>query len=130
MDLSSLISTTATKMKMKTTTMETERYHVSKIKQSNLTMAAQGFRSEASSRRSASADASSDKRYAGNANDYTPFDPTSVDYHGMNFQKNHCYVFTEGDNITVGIQRFVSNDSAQCIVIEKFDNTLLQQSMP
>ena len=115
---------------------EIERYHISKIKQSKLTMSTQGFRCQAAAMSNGSTDtdtdtadeaaaAGSDKSKHGTSlEDHTPFDPSSIEYQNKTFHTNHCYTLKEGDAI-VGIKHFTSKDTAHCVLIVRFEDTLL-----
>ena len=115
---------------------EIERYHISKIKQSKLTMATQGFRCQATAMSNGStndddmteddaATAGSNKAKHGTSlEDHTPFDPSSIEYKDKIFHINHCYTLKEGDAI-VGIKHFTSKDTAHCVLIVRFEDTLL-----
>ena len=110
-----------------------ERYHISKIKQSKLTMATQGFRCQAMSNGSADTDidtadddaaGSNKSKHSHSLEDHTPFDPSSIEYENKTFHTNHCYTLKEGDAI-VGINHFTSKDTAHCVLIVRFEDTLL-----
>ena len=99
---------------------ELEKSHVSLIKQSKLTMAAQGFRSQLNT--------GSKEQIAATRSCETnrpPFDPLFVEYRGKTFQKNHCYVLRGSNAIIMGIQCFVSSNTAKCIMIARFEDTFL-----
>lgn len=99
---------------------ELEKSHVSLIKQSKLTMAAQGFRSQLNS--------GSKEQIAATRSCETnrpPFEPLFVEYRGKTFQKNHCYVLRGSNAIIMGIQCFVSSNTAKCIMIARFEDTFL-----
>ena len=110
---------------------EIKHYHVSKIKQSKLAMVAQGFQCQATNKQSIN-DANDEESVDANRSsstretDHTPFDPSSVEYRGKNFQQNRCYVLKlrDGDAI-VGIKYFVSEDTAHCILVAPFGDTFL-----
>lgn len=108
---------------------EIERFHVSKIKDSKLAMVTQGFRCQANVRRSSAADGddnnNKDHATTTSENINTLFDPFLVKFRGKTFRKNHCYILKDGDVVTVGIKRFLTNDTAQCVLIVKFDDTIL-----
>ena len=112
---------------------EIERYHISKIKQSKLTMATQGFRCQAMSNGSTDTDTdtaddnatgSNKAKHGTSLEDHTPFDPSSIEYENKIFHTNHCYTLKEGDAI-VGIKHFTSKDTAHCVLIVRFEDTLL-----
>lgn len=114
---------------------EIERYHISKIKQSKLTMATQGFRCQATANvvmtdidtdmADDTATGSNNKAKHGTSlEDHTPFDPSSIEYQNKTFHTNHCYTLNEGDAI-VGIKHFTSKDTAHCVLIVRFEDTLL-----
>lgn len=99
---------------------ELEKSHVSQIKQSKLTMAAQGFRSQLNS--------GSKEQIAVIGSCETnrpPFDPLIVEYRGSTFRKNHCYVLRGVNAIIMGVQCFVSSNTAKCILIARFEDTFL-----
>ena len=96
-----------------------EKSHVSLIKQSKLTMAAQGFRSQLKGSKEQIAATRSCKT------NRPPFDPLFVEYRGKTFQKNHCYVLRGSNAIIMGIQCFVSSNTAKCIMIARFKDTFL-----
>lgn len=48
----------------------------------------------------------------------------TVEFCGKTYHKNHCYVLMDMDAV-VGIQHFLTNDTAQCILIVRFDDTIL-----
>ena len=105
---------------------EIKRYHVSKIKQSKLAMAVQGFKVQA---RGECADTDDEEGDSTNANsvreeDHTPFDPSSVEYRGKTFQTNRCYLLNDGKSI-VGIKHFVSDHVANCVLVVRFEDTFL-----
>ena len=110
------------------------RYHISKIKHSKLTMATQGFRCQATmSNENGSTDndmtdddaAGSDKSNRNHSlEDHAPFDPSSIEYEKKTFHINHCYILKEGGAI-VGIKHFISKDTAHCVLIVRFEDTLL-----
>ena len=99
---------------------EIERFHVSKIKDSKLAMVTQGFRCQANVRRSSAADGddnnNKDHATTTSENINTLFDPFLVKFCGKTFRKNHCYILKDGDVVTVGIKRFLTNDTAQWLV--------------
>jgi hypothetical protein len=99
---------------------ELEKVHVSQIKQSKLTMAAQGFRSQLNS---GSKEQIADTRAC--QTNRPPFDPLFVVYRGKTFRKNHCYILRGVNAIIMGIQCFVSSNSAKCIMIARFEDTFL-----
>jgi hypothetical protein len=104
------------------------KYHTSRLTRSNMRMAAQGFQFKANVRLSPASGNGSEKSANRDklVRDCTPFDPSSVTHSGRAFYKNKCYVMVtaEGD-VTVGIRRFVTNAAAQCILLAKFEDTLL-----
>ena len=104
---------------------EIERYHVSKIEKSKLTMVAQGFRCQANSHQSAADDDGRIDQATTASESNAAFDPTSVEYHGRTYRKNHCYVLKGREMCTVGVKRFTSNNTALCILIVRFDDTIL-----
>jgi len=114
---------------------EIERYHISKIKQSKLTMATQGFRCQAAATMSNGSATNTDmtnddamsngtSKNSQSLEDHTPFDPSSIKYQNKTFHTNHCYTLKEGDAI-VGIKHFTSKDTAHCVLIVRFEDTLL-----
>jgi len=115
---------------------EIERYHISKIKQSKLTMATQGFRCQAAATMSnGSTDTDTDMtdddatcsnkaKHGTRLEDHTPFDPSSIEYQNKTFHTNQCYTLKGGDAI-VGIKHFTSKDTAYCVLIVRFEDTLL-----
>lgn len=106
---------------------EIEQFHVSKIRRSRLTMVTQGFRCQANARRSSAAEDCdrTDCTTTISNNSDTPFDPASVDFHGKTYRKNCCYVLKGRDAVTIGIKHFLTNDTAQCVLIVRFDDTIL-----
>ena len=103
-------------------TGEIEEYHKSKIQQSKLFTAAQGFRTQATAQSTANAVPNSPAA----TKDYEPFDPDSATYCGNTFHRNKCYITqTDKGEVTVGIKRFISNEEAECVLIREFEDTLL-----
>jgi hypothetical protein len=104
---------------------EIERYHASNIERSRLSMAVQGFRCPPSAQNSSNDDGRVG-RALDNATSWEPFDPDSVEHRGRTYRRNHCYVM-ETDAVTriVGIKRFPSKDTAECILIERFEDTFI-----
>ncbi|KAL7553175.1 hypothetical protein ACHAWF_017393 [Thalassiosira exigua] len=101
-----------------------ERYHVSKLKTSKPFIATQEFRCPRLADRS-EGDRESN-RASDRAKDYTPFDPSSVKYRGRVFRKNRCYVTVRSEGeVAVGIEHFLPNDTARCILVQRFEDTLL-----
>jgi len=101
-----------------------KQYHVYRIKQDKLNMSVQGYRAEAA--RDCGLENNGQKNNnSGSEKDYTPFDPSEVEYSGFTFKKNCCYVMKEQNDITVGILHFLPNDVAECILVERFENTFL-----
>ena len=102
---------------------ETEQFYKSKISQSKLYMAVQGFQLQKENQ-------SRDRGMSATAKDRgnrVVFDPTVVDFEGNSFLKNKCYVLKGKDTI-VGIQRFISTDTALCILVIGFDHTILGEA--
>ena len=102
---------------------EMQTYYAPKIKQSKLFMVAQRFKridKEGCDRNMVNRSLGREQA----SKNKIPFDPTSVQYHGRTFYKDKCYKVKEKDNI-VGIKRFLSEESCLCILIAKFEDTLL-----
>lgn len=108
-------------------TGEIRDYHVDKIMQSALSMATQGFRS-ISKASSNDGESSLQKEKEDTTSEATsePFDPVEVTFDGKIYCKRSCYVVQmENTSCIVGIKHFVSEDTASCILIEKFEHTIL-----
>ena len=52
------------------------------------------------------------------------FDPDVVEFEEKSFHKNKCYTL-KGKETTVGIKRFISTDTALCILVVSFSRTIL-----
>lgn len=106
---------------------EIKQYHESRLKQDKLSMTVQGFRTEATASgcNRESGNEESRSNYGRAVKEFTPYDPLEVEYDGDVFEKYQCYLLKERTKIIVGIRRFVTQDTAECILVEKFDNTLL-----
>ena len=52
------------------------------------------------------------------------FDPDVVEFEEHSFHKNKCYAL-KGNDTTVGIKRFISTDTALCILVVSFKRTIL-----
>lgn len=100
-----------------------KQFYAPEIKNSKLFMAAQGFQRQKSSSTFAYGQQSSDKEAARKPL-AAPFDPTFVDFNGKTFFKGKCYALEEGEKI-IGIKRFVPGDSCMCVLISKFEDTIL-----
>lgn len=100
-----------------------KQFYAPEIKKSKLFMAAQGFQRQKSSSTFADGQQSSDKE-AARKPVAAPFDPTFVDFDGKTFFKGKCYALKEGEKI-IGIKRFVPGDSCMCVLISKFEDTIL-----
>lgn len=93
------------------------------IKTSKLFLAAQKFLVNRNSLTSGGERQSVKK---GNTPRPAPFDPHSVEFEGKTFFKNKCYVLKDC-GLIVGIKKFVSIGSCQCILVCKFEDTTLGQ---
>ena len=96
-------------------------------------MATQGFRCQAAAMSNVNmtddmadndAVGSNKAKHGTSLEDHTPFDPSSIEYKDKIFHINHCYTLKEGDAI-VGIKHFTSKDTAHCVLIVRFEDTLL-----
>ena len=104
---------------------ETEQFYTSKISQSKLHMAVQGFqlqREKQSGDKGLSATTTRTDR--GNR---VVFDPDVVEFEDNLFRKNKCYVL-KGEDTILGIKRFISTDTALCILVVDFKHTLLGEA--
>ncbi len=102
---------------------ETEQFYKSKISQSKLHMAVQGFQLQTEKQ-------SRDKGLSATATDRgnrVVFDPDVVEFEDNSFHRNKCYVL-KGEDTIVGIQRFISTDTALCILVVGFKYTLLGEA--
>ena len=97
----------------------TEQFHKSKIRQSKLYMTIQGFQMQRNNQ-------SRDRGMSGTATDCNcvVFDPDVVEFEAHSFHKNKCYTL-KGKGTTVGIKRFISTDTALCILVVSFKRTIL-----
>jgi hypothetical protein len=93
------------------------------IKTSRLFLAAQKFLMNRNSLTSGDKRKSINKEITPRA---APFDPYSVEFEGKTFFKNKCYVLKDC-GLIVGIKKFVSIGSCQCILVCKFEDTTLGQ---
>ena len=99
-------------------------YYAPKIKQSKLFMTTQRFKISDDGANCDLGNQRVDRELA--STDKEPFDPMSIQYHKKTFYKSKCYRLKRKD-IIVGIKRFLSEKSCLCILIAKFDETLLGQ---
>lgn len=100
---------------------EIKGYWAERICRSKLSMVCQGFFSKA--KKQQPGDTTENKTQAA---PITPFDQDHVKYKGSVFSKGFCYTASIGKfSCTVGIQYFISNTAASCILVECFDNTIL-----
>lgn len=99
-----------------------KQYYAPQINQSKLYMAMQGFRPQSSHNNHTGVEPTVGNKNS--AGDHVSFDPANVDFDGKTFYQNRCYTLKDGSDI-VGIQRFISEDTAQCIMIAKFCDTIL-----
>jgi len=105
--------------------VDINQYHESRIKHGRLSMAIQGFRREAIAM--SIDDVGNNGRQKNNSifqKGCSSFDPDEVEYNGTTFAKKHCYIL-KNKGVIVGIRHFVSDDSAECILVVKFENTIL-----
>ena len=99
---------------------ETEQFHKSAICQSKLYMAVQGFQLQTNNQSSdGGMNATADNR-----DNRAVFDPAVIEFEGKSFRKNKCYVLNEKDTV-VGIQRFISTETALCVLVVDFKYTIL-----
>ncbi|GFH47349.1 hypothetical protein CTEN210_03824 [Chaetoceros tenuissimus] len=99
---------------------EVRNEQVTRIKESKLEMILQGFRGDPAlhlhgreSNRQTNIEATKRK-----------FDPDSVNYQGRTFNKNQCYHMSSKDAM-MGIYAFLNENTARCILIVKFEDTIL-----
>jgi len=102
---------------------ETEQFYKSKINQSKLQMVVQGFQLQKENQ-SRDRGMNACAKDSGNR---VVFDPAVVDFEGNSFHKNKCYVLKGKDTI-VGIQRFISTDTALCVLVIGFEHTILGEA--
>lgn len=102
---------------------ETEQFYKSKISQSKLHMAVQGFQLQ---REKQSRDRGLSASAKGRDN-LVVFDPAAVEFEGNSFHRNKCYTL-KGEDTIVGIQRFISADTALCILVAGFNHTILGEA--
>jgi hypothetical protein len=102
---------------------ETEQFYKSTISKSKLHMAVQGFQLQTKNQ-------SNDRGMSATSNNRgnrAVFDPAVLEFEDKSFHKNKCYVL-KGEDTTVGIQRFVSTDTALCILVVGFKHTILGEA--
>lgn len=102
---------------------ETEQFYKSKISQSKLHMAVQGFQLQRE-KQSRGRDLNATATGMGNR---VVFDPAALEFEGNSFHRNKCYTL-KGEDTIVGIQRFISTDTALCILVEEFKHTILGEA--
>lgn len=110
-----------------------EMNEISKIRESKLTMAIQGFKSKSREYEKDATRISGDEEIQKDTISI-PYDPETITHHGQRYYKGRCYkvkVTTRDDNIysTVGILRFLQEKQnlllARCVLIVPFEHTQL-----
>ncbi len=106
---------------------EVRREHVLKLQSENnrLMMVIQGFRGEEIKTSASIGEETSTSKMTPHEHEML-----TATHHGKVFLKNHCYEMapihtTNQKDITVGIQFFINNQTARCILISKFEDTIL-----
>jgi hypothetical protein len=102
---------------------EAGQFHKSKISQSTLHMAVQGFQMQ--DQNIISRDRRGQSPTAADKVNRVVFDPESVEFKGTVLHKNKCYTLKGIIDIIVGIQRFISMDTALCVLVTRFRHTIL-----
>jgi hypothetical protein len=99
---------------------EMQEYHERNISRGQLTMAMQGFQKSREILTAKAWGTLSDR-------DLTVFDSTSVSHCGRVYYRNRCYKVKPRDGIvrTVAILRFVTENTARCILVSSFEDTFL-----
>uniref|UniRef100_A0A7S3V9W5 DNA (cytosine-5-)-methyltransferase n=1 Tax=Chaetoceros debilis TaxID=122233 RepID=A0A7S3V9W5_9STRA len=114
---------------------ELRKENMNRIEESKLSMAVQGFRQKSVEVPQPpdiddidDIDGSSQTSIA-IANDAIPFEAEGgeVIHHGERFRKNHCYLMDTGggNQEIVGILDFVSDHAARCILVVRFEDTII-----
>lgn len=100
---------------------EMQQYYASRIKRSKLYMSTQGFQIRSNAITHGAKQGLNTNNDVANS---VLFDPNYVNFKGRTFYKNRCYRVKEEGSI-VGIKHFLSQNSCQCVLIAKFEDTLL-----
>ncbi len=105
--------------------IDINQYYESRITCDKLNMAIQGFRREAMGMsKDEDGNDETQKNSSMFQRECNPFDPNEVEYNGTTFAKKNCYMLKD-QGVIVGIRHFVSDDSAECVLVDKFENTIL-----